>query len=60
MLTLHGHHSTFCDGVSRRSALQVGSLGLAGIAGLNLDQVCLLYTSPSPRDGLLWRMPSSG
>ena len=20
---------------------------------------CLLYTSPSPRDGLLWRMPSS-
>ena len=25
--------------------------------GLNLD--CLLYTSPSPRDGLLSRMPSS-
>ena len=27
----------------------------------NLDQVkdCLLYTSPSPRDGLLSRMPSS-
>ena len=24
-----------------------------------LDQVCLLYTSPSPRDGLLSRMPSS-
>ena len=23
------------------------------------DQVCLLYTSPSPRDGLLSRMPSS-
>ena len=22
-------------------------------------QVCLLYTSPSPRDGLLYRMPSS-
>ena len=22
-------------------------------------QVCLLYTSPSPRDGLLSRMPSS-
>ena len=23
------------------------------------DQPCLLYTSPSPRDGLLSRMPSS-
>ena len=23
------------------------------------DWVCLLYTSPSPRDGLLSRMPSS-
>ena len=28
---------------------------------INLDKglVCLLYTSPSPRDGLLSRMPSS-
>ena len=24
-----------------------------------LDMDCLLYTSPSPRDGLLSRMPSS-
>ena len=24
-----------------------------------LDTLCLLYTSPSPRDGLLSRMPSS-
>ena len=24
-----------------------------------LDWTCLLYTSPSPRDGLLSRMPSS-
>ena len=23
------------------------------------DRICLLYTSPSPRDGLLSRMPSS-
>ena len=28
-----------------------------GISGL--DSICLLYTSPSPRDGLLSRMPSS-
>ena len=26
---------------------------------LHPDVVCLLYTSPSPRDGLLSRMPSS-
>ena len=26
---------------------------------MSLDNVCLLYTSPSPRDGLLSRMPSS-
>ena len=30
------------------------------IDGLKLqDKFCLLYTSPSPRDGLLSRMPSS-
>src|SRR5665647_2810135 len=36
----------------------IGTLGtLAGaIAGYS---ICLLYTSPSPRDGLLSRMPSS-
>ena len=27
--------------------------------GLLHDTICLLYTSPSPRDGLLSRMPSS-
>ena len=26
---------------------------------LGLRYICLLYTSPSPRDGLLSRMPSS-
>ena len=30
---------------------------LGGTRGENV--VCLLYTSPSPRDGLLSRMPSS-
>ena len=29
------------------------------IAKANQAIVCLLYTSPSPRDGLLSRMPSS-
>ena len=29
------------------------------ISGLKTSHTCLLYTSPSPRDGLLSRMPSS-
>ena len=29
------------------------------VDGKPLPKVCLLYTSPSPRDGLLSRMPSS-
>ena len=29
------------------------------VAELRMERDCLLYTSPSPRDGLLSRMPSS-
>ena len=38
-----------------------GSVGLAASSGYDFLPVyiCLLYTSPSPRDGLLSRMPSS-
>ena len=31
----------------------------SGAIALGRNQICLLYTSPSPRDGLLSRMPSS-
>ena len=31
----------------------------SGWAELGDSMICLLYTSPSPRDGLLSRMPSS-
>ena len=34
-------------------------VGVFFIAKKNLVYPCLLYTSPSPRDGLLSRMPSS-
>ena len=34
-------------------------LVVVGRAGVGVDNICLLYTSPSPRDGLLSRMPSS-
>ena len=33
--------------------------GTGDIVAAGLSQGCLLYTSPSPRDGLLSRMPSS-
>ena len=29
------------------------------VADIDIKKLCLLYTSPSPRDGLLSRMPSS-
>ena len=35
-----------------------GSLAFTGI-GHGTDKACLLYTSPSPRDATLSRMPSS-
>ena len=31
----------------------------AALTAAGIDKNCLLYTSPSPRDGLLSRMPSS-
>ena len=37
----------------------LGIKELNGLRLLNRYDVCLLYTSPSPRDGLLSRMPSS-
>src|SRR5664279_3316894 len=43
------------------SGTSVSGIGVAGIA-TGTDHInygCLLYTSPSPRDGLLSRMPSS-
>ena len=36
---------------------EIEAIVFAAAEPLNID--CLLYTSPSPRDGLLSRMPSS-
>ena len=41
-----------------KDALVVAECGAEAIAFLKV-YACLLYTSPSPRDGLLSRMPSS-
>ena len=40
------------NGVERPVSFEVPATGVTA-------EVCLLYTSPSPRDGLLSRMPSS-
>ena len=41
------------------SAVEAMKLGAVDYLGKPLSSPCLLYTSPSPRDGLLSRMPSS-
>ena len=46
--------------MERRAEQQVATIAeQRQIAAETKDMVCLLYTSPSPRDGLLSRMPSS-
>ena len=46
------------DGIDLRVA--PGEIyGFLGPNGAGKSTTCLLYTSPSPRDGLLSRMPSS-
>ena len=41
--------------------IENGTFGVCTISGelIPEERICLLYTSPSPRDGLLSRMPSS-
>ena len=42
-----------------RSNQLIGFGLVSGLSGSGDGKDCLLYTSPSPRDGLLSRMPSS-
>ena len=42
-----------------KAAAATGAAAAATVAMPNIALGCLLYTSPSPRDGLLSRMPSS-
>ena len=53
--TGHKHDGTTAEGPV------IGLIGDAGETSPNnnIPNTCLLYTSPSPRDGLLSRMPSS-
>ena len=48
------YHDSFKNVIANLSGI-----GDPIVLSAHLDTVCLLYTSPSPRDGLLSRMPSS-
>ena len=48
-------HGAISDAIGRIDTIKIG----LGIFILGSLCSCLLYTSPSPRDGLLSRMPSS-
>ena len=43
----------------RKAGIQPGEIGAVIFSTITHPYHCLLYTSPSPRDGLLSRMPSS-
>ena len=45
--------------LSPKSIAIIGASDKEGSVGRAITNNCLLYTSPSPRDGLLSRMPSS-
>ena len=38
---------------------EIEKIKTVDLVNIQRDMACLLYTSPSPRDGLLSRMPSS-
>ena len=44
---------------NKQEILNDSSIDMILISSIPVDRACLLYTSPSPRDGLLSRMPSS-
>ena len=59
---LVGHHRRFNPyTTAAQQVLSSGTIGtIIAVSGLwSTFKPCLLYTSPSPRDGLLSRMPSS-
>ena len=63
MLSLPGVGSSVLE-ISHRSKdfdaiIEDANLRLRRVLNIPDDYDCLLYTSPSPRDGLLSRMPSS-
>src|SRR5450631_1269768 len=52
MLTIRGDSPMFCDGVSRRSFLRIGGLGLGGLALPQILQAQQQSPSPARSGGL--------
>ena len=59
LIELSAERQNPVDVVERLAAMHDWSFDRAGADEIALSVNCLLYTSPSPRDGLLSRMPSS-
>ena len=57
LVTNKGSHIR--DGVDLKRTMMTVILALIPCLIFGIYNTCLLYTSPSPRDGLLSRMPSS-
>jgi len=51
MLTIDGKASRFCDGVSRRSFMQIGGLGLGGLSLPQLLQAEATGGTKSSQEG---------
>ena len=58
---IYDEHQSTLRGIARRDFLELLLENAESLMHFENSQVttCLLYTSPSPRDGLLSRMPSS-
>jgi len=63
-VAVHNHYKRLLHSDSEDSDIEIDKsnvllIGPTGCGKTLLAKTCLLYTSPSPRDGLLSRMPSS-
>ena len=56
MPTMKGHYELYKSAMTGNPDLSRKEREMIAIV---VSSICLLYTSPSPRDGLLSRMPSS-
>ena len=54
-----GDRNSFVDETRTRVGKVDDNLAMVQLFDVDMPKICLLYTSPSPRDATLSRMPSS-